>query len=479
MSTSFKLSEEMKIKSKIIEDFVLNNKYIPHIPFFKQMDFLSLPDREAMYGGSAGGGKSDALLMASLMFVDFPGYNAIIFRKTFADLALPDAIMSRSKEWLMNTDATWNGSDYRWTFPSGATLSFGYLNHDKDKFRYQSAQFQFVGFDEATHFLEDQYLYLFSRLRKLSDSPIPLRMRGATNPGGVGHQWVFERFIVDDSRPFVSSSFDDNAYIDKEEYERNLKELDDTTYKQLKEGLWVQKSEGESFDSEYWRGKNRFIEETAQNDSVVGRWISFDTAFENKKNSAYTAYCVGELLPNYSLRIRRVWRGKPTFPELPNVMLEVAKEWNFDGKLQGIIIEGQASGKPAIQTLRAGIDKVIAKKVIEFNPKGSKEERWGRAGVWCKRNLVKLPFPSLDSVWLGDFETEIFNLENAQFKDQADCFAQLIIYLENYLISAFHGQAFKQEVKKSQSRVKEALLNKRKQTQKSKRLTHKQKRKAL
>lgn len=450
-------AEELEVRKTILKRYVIDNKYIPHVPFKKQMDFLSLPDREAMYGGAAGGGKSDALLMAALMFVEYPKYNAIIFRKTFADLALPDAIMSRSKDWLSNTDAKWNGKDYRWTFPSGATLSFGYLQNEKDKYRYQSAQFQFIGFDEATHFMEDFYLYLFSRLRSLKNSNIPLRMRGATNPGGVGHQWVYERFIVGDgTRPFISSSFEDNEFIDAEEYERNLSELDDTSYKQLKEGLWVVNTEGESFNPNYWRGKNRFVESRATDQSVIGRWISFDTAFENKESNAYTAYTVGELLPDYKLRIRKVWRDRPTFPELPNVIINAGREWNYDNKLKGIIIEGQASGKPAIQTIRAGTDRRIAESIIEFSPKGSKEERWGRAGVWCKRDMVQLPHPSNDSPWLGDFEAEIFHLSNAQFKDQADSFAQLIIYLENYLISGWHSDIADTPKPKRDTRVSRA-----------------------
>ena len=247
------------------------NPYIPHTPFVQQLKFLAIPDREALFGGAAGGGKSDSLLMAALMFVEVPGYNAILFRKTFADLALPDAIMDRSKQWLMGTDAKWNGSDYRWTFPSGATLSFGYLASDKDKYRYQSAAFQFIGFDELTQFPEDHYLYLFSRLRATTDIPVPLRMRGATNPGGQGHAWVYERFLVDQSRTFVPSKLADNAHIDKAEYERNLEELDETTRRQLLAGEWVVDQQGEPFSADFWRGKNRFHIQDSDRRKIIGR----------------------------------------------------------------------------------------------------------------------------------------------------------------------------------------------------------------
>jgi hypothetical protein len=108
-----------------------------------------VPVREALFGGAAGGGKSDSLLMAALQYVDEPGYAAILFRRTYADLALPGAIMDRSKEWLSGKGARWNEREKTWTFPSGATLSFGYLEHENDKYRYQGSEFQFAGFDDA------------------------------------------------------------------------------------------------------------------------------------------------------------------------------------------------------------------------------------------------------------------------------------------------------------------------------------------
>jgi hypothetical protein len=76
------------------------NKYIPHTPTPKQSAFLLLPGREAFFGGAAGGGKSDALLTAALQYVDVPGYSAILFRRTYADLALPGALMDRAEQWL-------------------------------------------------------------------------------------------------------------------------------------------------------------------------------------------------------------------------------------------------------------------------------------------------------------------------------------------------------------------------------------------
>lgn len=230
----------------------------------RQAAFLMYDGREAFYGGAAGGGKSDALLMGALQYADVPGYAAILFRRTYADLALPGGLMDRAAEWLGPTEAHWDGKTATWTFPSSATLSFGYLAAENDKYRYKSAEFQFVGFDEATQFSETQYRYLFSRLRRperISDprlNAVPLRMRAASNPGDRGHEWVKDRFVprrvvdpVDGSvsiveprdrtgvvRYYVPARLADNPYLDQASYRENLEELDLVEAKRLLDGDW-------------------------------------------------------------------------------------------------------------------------------------------------------------------------------------------------------------------------------------------------
>ena len=230
------------------------NPYIPHEPTEKQALFLMHDHiKEILYGGAAGGGKSDALLMGALQYVHVPEYRALLFRRTYKDLALPKALMDRADEWLSGTDAKWDASERTWKFPSGASLTFGYLENDRDKYRYQSAEFQYIAFDELTQFTETQYLYLFSRLRRLAGQDIPLRMRAASNPGGIGHQWVYRRFVNPDTRKnnlFIPARLEDNPYLDKEQYEDSLSELDRTTWRQLREGDWLAKREGALFSTE-------------------------------------------------------------------------------------------------------------------------------------------------------------------------------------------------------------------------------------
>jgi hypothetical protein len=232
-------------------------RYAPEAPHPRQVEYLALDTREALYGGQAGGGKSSCLLMAALQYVDVKGYAALLLRRTFPDLTKPGALLDRAREWLVHTDAVWEASTKTWHFRGGGSLTFGYLETDADRFIYQGAEFQFIGFDELTQFTELQYTYLLSRLRRPPASTadlgtVPLRMRAATNPGGIGHRWVMERFGLrldgtqepGHHRPFVPARLDENPGIDVESYRESLAETDSTTRDQLERGLWIPDGQG-------------------------------------------------------------------------------------------------------------------------------------------------------------------------------------------------------------------------------------------
>lgn len=222
------------------------DRYIPQAATERQAAFLKRTEKEVFYGGAAGGGKSSALLMAALQYVHVPNYSALIIRRTLRDLDLPDSIMSRAKQWLAGTDAQWNNVRHVVTFPkSGATLAFGYLDSASDQYGYQGAAFQGVFFDEVTQFPEQWYRYLFSRLRKLSGSPVPLRVWSAGNPGGIGHEWVKRRFVDYEGkeRAFVPATLADNPHLDAS-YRESLAVLDENTRRQLEDGIWIRDAAG-------------------------------------------------------------------------------------------------------------------------------------------------------------------------------------------------------------------------------------------
>lgn len=210
--------------------------------------------------------------MAALQFIDVPGYAALIFRRTYSDLTKPGALMERAAEWFGPTAATYQDKKHTWTFPSGATLTFGNLETDTDKFNYQSSEANYLAFDELTQFTVSQYTYLFSRMRRKKVGPlakVPLRVRCASNPGGAGNEWVRRRFILPwklwkegkgpkPQRSFHPAVLDDLAEVmDVADYEEQLKELDPVTYAQLRWGNWDIKPEGRMFNPAWFKIINR------------------------------------------------------------------------------------------------------------------------------------------------------------------------------------------------------------------------------
>lgn len=199
---------------------------------------------------------------------------------------------------------------------------------------------------------------------------------------------------------------------------------------------------GAIFLSDWWAmGRNRFdVGDDPLRRMITARWLSWDTGIKDNDTSAYTACTVGELTRDYQLITREVYRERLTFPDLPHVIERMARRYNYDDKLQGIIIEDKASGTSAYQTLLASSDDWLRERLIAFQPSGSKEIRANQAAVWCRNDMVLLPHPSEHAPWLGTFEHELFNAPQSAYMDQVDSFSQLIIYLEHYLSAGWHAR---------------------------------------
>lgn len=237
-----------------------------HDPIFENQNVI-----EVLYGGAAGSGKTFAMLAAALKYVHVPHYSALLLRRNFPDLKQEGGLISLAHEMLQSTGAKWNENDKTYVFPSGARLRFGHMDSEMTKYVYQGGEYQFIGFDELTQFSESQYKYLLSRLRKREDINVPLRMMSATNPGGVGGMWVYERFVPEeDFNPtaqtepvayykehviegadrvhmtmFVPAMLDDNPSLDREAYLESLLQLDELTRQQLLSGSWTIQVRGE------------------------------------------------------------------------------------------------------------------------------------------------------------------------------------------------------------------------------------------
>lgn len=235
-------------------------------PFPRQEDFLRIPDTvfEALYGGAAGGGKSDCLLMLPIVrgFYKHPRFKGIIFRRTFPELEAE--LIVRSHDWYPHTGARYVSDKKRWVFPSGAIMQFGHVEYEADVRKYDSAEYNYMAFDELTSFTEYQYTYLgITRTRSSSD--LPAIVRAGTNPGNIGHTWVKRRFIdpapqktiiidkkIGTKRIFIQSLVTDNPYIEKD-YALRLEMLPEAERRAKLKGEW-DSFEGQVFDD--WRSAN-------------------------------------------------------------------------------------------------------------------------------------------------------------------------------------------------------------------------------
>ncbi len=221
----------------------------------KQEKFIESKAFETLFGGAAGGGKSYGQLIDAFLYaLKYPKSKQIIFRRTFPDLER--SIIRTSLELYPREVAIYTSNKHVWTFKNGSIIDFGYIDNEKDVFQYQSAEYDVIRFDELTHFTEYMYTYMISRCR--GANKYPKGIKSSTNPGGIGHTWVKERFIdigepnkvhecilLPDSnktstRIFIPSLVTDNKFMLEYDpgYIDRLDNLPEKERKALKYGDW-------------------------------------------------------------------------------------------------------------------------------------------------------------------------------------------------------------------------------------------------
>lgn len=379
--------------------------YCPEEPSITQKVFLRTYAIEALFGGAAGGGKSSALLMSALQYVDIPNYSAILFRRTFADLALPGALMDRFKSWAANyDDIQWNANSYVATFPSGARISFGYLNNTNDYLRYKGSEFQFIGMDEVTEIRESDYRYLFSRLRRPASGPlstVPLRMRCASNPAP---NWVRQRFIVegkDQGRIFVPSFLQDNPGIDADSYRQALSALDPVERRRLEQGDWWSTTLGTMFNrTDFVIIDSHEVPQVTSSARAVRFWDL--AATEPHAGNTNPDWTVGTLMLfdqgiAYVLDVKRI-RAKGD--KVEQLVAQTAKE---DGLTVSIRMEQEpgSSGKSLVDQYARYV--VPGYDLIGIRASGDKETRARPFAAAVANGNVRLVRGSWLTDWLDEF----------------------------------------------------------------------------
>jgi len=215
----------------------------------KQKLFIDAKESEVLFGGAAGGGKSYGQIADALLYaLRYPASKQLVLRRSFAEL--DKSLIRTSLALYPKSIYTFNSSSHTGRFKNGSIIDFGYCASEADVYQYQSAEYDQIRFDELTHFTEAQYVYLISRLRGANS--YPKQVKSTTNPGGVGHSWVKERFIdpaeggvpfLGDggmTRVFIPSRLSDNGFLTARDpdYERRLLALPERERRALLLGDW-------------------------------------------------------------------------------------------------------------------------------------------------------------------------------------------------------------------------------------------------
>lgn len=259
----------------------------------KQKKFIEAGEMEVLFGGAAGGGKSYAQIIDALLFaLQYPKSKQLILRRTYRELET--SLIRAALEIYPRELFKYNSGKHVGKFENGSVIDFSYCDKENDVYKYQSAEYDIIRFDELTHFTEPMYVYLISRVR--GTNGYPKQIKSSTNPGGVGHSWVKARFI-DVGPPneehagkiFLPAMVQDNVFLMESDpgYVERLKKLSEKDKQALLYGNW------DIFDGQYFTEWNRDIHvispfEIPKHwrryfvmdyglDMLAGYWIALDT----------------------------------------------------------------------------------------------------------------------------------------------------------------------------------------------------------
>ena len=160
-----------------------------------QTHFLASSEREVLFGGAAGGGKSFAILADALRDLPHPQFRGLILRRTTEELR---ELVQKSQELYPKAipGIKWSERKMEWRTPAGGSLWMSFLERDQDVTRYQGQAFNYIAFDELTQW-PTPYAWNYMRSRLRSTAPdLKLYLRATTNPGGQGHCLPFGEVLT-------------------------------------------------------------------------------------------------------------------------------------------------------------------------------------------------------------------------------------------------------------------------------------------
>ena len=201
----------------------------------QQRIFLSRAMHTA-YGGARGGGKSWAMRRKMvLLAIRYRGLRLLLLRRTLSELRENHLLVLQSE---LLSFAEYKKEERSFLFPNGSRLTLGYCDSDSDVLQYQGAEYDVIGFEEATHFKEEWMVFISTSLRTTKGEFRP-RIYYTCNPGGVGHAYIKRLFI---DRIFrEGESPDDYLFIPARVYDNSVLMQADPDYVKRLQALPEQK----------------------------------------------------------------------------------------------------------------------------------------------------------------------------------------------------------------------------------------------
>ena len=441
-----------------------------------QTEFCGRHDVDIIiYGGSAGGGKSFALLFIPLEYKHVPGFGATIFRKNYNQIFSQGGLWEEAGEMYTGIKgARVHKGEGSWTFDNRggqAKVSFAHIERDEDLKSWQGSQICCIGFDELTHFSKKTFFYMLSRNRSTcgvkpfvratcnpdADSwvadfiswwidqetgyPIPERsgvarwfIRRGEQIFWANHKetlWKQFNLVTDEEKEepksvtFIMSSVYDNRELLKvnPQYLANLKALPEVDKERLLYGNWKIRPAAGLYFKRVQVGS--FIEVIP--DDVI-RWVRcWDlAATEGDDNDpAYTAGILMGKRKNGRYIVANVINERLSADGVRKTVLHTAQQDRANFKRVRVRVAedpgqaGKAQAESYIKML-SGFD------VVAVRESGSKESRAEpMAAQWQAGN-----FDIVIAPWNDAYLSQLENFPDGKFKDMVDASANAFSELE-------------------------------------------------